>query len=116
MAIKTAATDRRGRATLIEWQPLQSGDTGEWVPFWEFLDRTVQVTGVFAGANIAFQGSLDTDEGTRIAFPLHDSALGTLAYTAAAMGVVLENALYIRPVCTGGNVTTAIVPKLLGLQ
>lgn len=115
MATREYLTERKGYAVLNDWGTLNAGDDGSWLPVWAFKDRTVQVTGVFGGGSIVWEGSLDL-AATKTAFTLHDPQNNALSFSSAGMSVVLENALYIRPRVVGGNGTTALIPKLSGIQ
>lgn len=115
MATRNATLVRKGHGVTVTWETLNQGDEGEWVPFWEFQDRTVQLDGVFGGATVLWQGSLDEGE-NKTAFTLHDTQNNLLAATSDALSVVLENVLYVRPLINGGSGTTAVAAKLLGLE
>lgn len=75
-------------------------------------DRTVQVTGTFGiGGTIVFEGSLEQIPTSW--FPLRDPTSTAISFTAAGGRSVLENVLWIRPLVTGGDGTTALVARLL---
>jgi hypothetical protein len=68
-------------------------------------DKTVQVTGNFAGsASLGIQGSNDSTDGADgVWFSLEGPGDSALAFTAAGGDVIKENPAWIRPNMSSGN-------------
>ena len=80
------------------WGPMSTGDTGIQVALTDFADRAIQISGTFGGATVTIQGSNDgTNWNT-----MRDPASVAMTFTAADIKQMLEMALYVRPIVTGG--------------
>ena len=87
-------------AVVVNWTPLAaSGDIGQAVQRVDISDRSVQVTGTFAGATIVFEGSND---GVNY-FTLSNPAGTALSFTAAGFIQVNQPAAWVRPRVTAGS-------------
>lgn len=86
---------------------LGNADTGAAAIMNRWSDKTVHVTGTFAGATITIQGSNDNVNW----LTLNDTAGTPVALTFAATGmkVILENPIYIRAISSGGAGTAVTV-------
>jgi len=94
----TGASDD-GSVKVLTWSGLSTADTGIPVSIPKFADKTVTITGTFAAATIALQGSNDATNW----FSLTDPQGNAISKTAAAIEAVTENPLWIRPAVTGGS-------------
>lgn len=106
MAVRTAQalSDDSYHATVFLWAGLLLGDTGSVVAFPKRRDRCVQFAGVFGTATIALHGSMNGVD----FIILTDPQGNAISKTAAAIEVVSEAVLYLKPVISGGDGTTAI--------
>jgi hypothetical protein len=87
-------------ALIATWTPLAaSGDVGQALQRTDLSDRSVQVTGTFAGATIVFEGSND---GTNY-FTLSSPAGTALSFTAAGLVQVNQPTAWVRPHVTSGS-------------
>ena len=91
---------------------LAAGETGDSVPFNQYTDRSVQVSGVFGGATVRIEGSNDGN----VWSVLHDPQGNDLVYALSKIEAVSEATLRIRPVVVGGDGSTALVIALLGRE
>lgn len=105
----TRAPTGHTSAFVATWAALASGDDGERIPFSQYTDKSVQVTGVFGGATLVVEGSND---GTTWA-TLTDPQGNDLLITSAKIEMVTEATLWIRPRVSGGGGTTALNVHLL---
>ncbi len=97
-------------ACMITWTELDSDDSGEAVSLVDYTDRTVAITGTFGvGGSITMQGSNDNTNW----FALTDPQGNAITKTAAAMELMMEAPLYIRPLVTAGDGTTSLTVKVL---
>lgn len=97
-------------ACIYTWAGLDSDDSGAAIECMDYADRTVQITGTFGAAgSITMQGSND---GTNW-FPLTDPQGNAITKTAAALELIMEAPLYLRPLVTAGDGTTNLTVKLL---
>lgn len=97
-------------ACVFTWTGLDSDDSGIPIQIVDYVDRTVTITGTFGVAgSITMQGSND---GTNW-FALTDPQGNAITKTAAAMELLLEAPLYIRPLVTAGDGTTSLTVKIL---
>jgi hypothetical protein len=84
---------------LYTYVDLNETDTvGAPIPFAEYADRSVQISGTFGGATIVWEGSND---GTNY-ITLTDPQGNAISKTAASIEGVLEITRYARPRITGG--------------
>ena len=87
-------------AVVANWTPLaNSGDIGQAIQRVDISDRSVQVTGTFAGATIVFEGSND---GVNY-FTLSNPAGTALSFTAAGFMQVNQPSAWVRPHVTAGS-------------
>ena len=91
-----------------QWQGMASGDVGEAAAHTGTADRTVQVSGIFDGATVTFEGTLAGSNW----FPLRDTMGATLTFTTGGLRAVLENAVWVRPTASGGGAGTALTAIL----
>lgn len=97
-------------AALFVWAALDLDDSGIPIECVDYSDRTVAITGTFGAAgSITMQGSNDNTTW----FALTDPQGNAVTKTAAAMELLMEAPLYIRPLVTGGDGTTSLIVKLL---
>ncbi len=102
---------RSGKAYLTTWEAITaSGDVGEAVQHVTARDRTVQVVGTFgSGGTVVIEGSNDGVTYTTLK-DVHGTAL---SITAAYIGQLGSAPRYIRPRCTAGTGSIAIVVTLM---
>jgi hypothetical protein len=86
-------------------------DTGVQVALTDWYDRSIQIAGTFGGATVTIQGSNDGVNWST----MRDPASVALTFTAADIKQLLEMALYIRPITTGGT-GSALVVTMAGRQ
>src|SRR5438552_385002 len=100
MATRALRITSAGRdVSLGTWAALvNNADVGAAYVDGSSRDRTVQLTGNFAGNTVVLEGSND---GLTYA-TLHDEEANVLSFTAAASAVVAENSIYIRPRVSAG--------------
>lgn len=115
MAIKNGVITVPGQGSnnikTVQWS-LANGDTGAPVgsDMAAYSDRSVQINGTFgAGGSVTIEGSND---GTNW-FPLSAPGGTALTFTTATLKQVLEGTLMIRPNCTAGDGTTALVVTMM---
>lgn len=99
-----------GKASVVTWSAMATGDTGNAVQSPGFSDRSIQVEGTFGGSTVTIQGSND---GTNY-YTLTDTAGVALTFTSAGLRQILQITRYIRPTVTAGagsalNVNVLIV-------
>lgn len=100
-------------ACILGWSGLDSDDSGAPAQLADYPDKTVTITGTFgAGGTIKIQGS---NNGTDW-FTVTDAQGNAIEKTAASMELITENPLYIRPLVTGGDGTTALAVQILCLR
>lgn len=87
-----------GKASVVTWSAMATGDTGSAVQSPGFSDRSVQVEGTFGGATVTIQGSND---GTNY-YTLTDTAGVALTFTSAGLRQMLQITRYVRPAVTAG--------------
>jgi hypothetical protein len=88
---------------------MASGDTAAPLSFSQFTDKSVQVSGVFGGASVAFAGSND---GVNY-FTLTDPQGNPLTFTTGKIKSVTEATVYCLPIVTGGDGTTTLTISVL---
>lgn len=118
MATKTqtespiSPNDLVGECRHLQWT-LNNGDDGTPVSFAEFSDKSVQVSGTFGvGGSVQMEGSNDVSSPSNWSL-LTDPQGNSIVKTATSLEQILEQTVWIRPKCTAGDGTTAIVVKLL---
>lgn len=84
------------------WNDLATGDVGQSVIIPQCPDKTVSFTGTFGGATVVLKGCNDLETETDW-FTLKDIDGNDISLTAAAMVVVEQNPVRIRPEVTGGT-------------
>ena len=110
MATTVVRTDEEGSAFLHSWTGLANSENGDAMKIPGAADRTVQVGGVFStGGEVTIQGSNDNTNWVT----LTDLSDADLVFDAAAIEVIAEAPLYIRPSITGGDGSTAIDVSIL---
>jgi len=95
---------------IATWAGLAAGETGQAVVVGSSTPKTVQLEGTFGGGTVAIQGSINgsnwhTMSSVEIAAGIYVLLTGLSAPTLAT---IIENPLYMRPVVTGGDGTTAL--------
>lgn len=121
MAVKEITWFSRGNIKPVNndikaggWQDLASGQAGSRIPVAEYADRTVQTHGDYSGsATIQMRGSCMADPDPETPahwFAVHAAHDGAeiLGLSATSGAVILENPLWLSPLVTGGNGSTAI--------
>lgn len=100
---------------IFTWNALANGDTGQGISIVDFPDKTITFSGTFgAGGSVSLEGSNDSTNGQNGNWlVLKDPSGSALTKTAAGIAAVVEHPLWIRPHCTGGDGTTAIVASIL---
>lgn len=89
----------------LTWSGLLNSDEGAPAVIPDWADRTVQFTGTFgAGGTIKLQGSNDNVN----YFDLTDPQGNAISKTGAALEVVEEGPLYIKPLVSAGDGSTSL--------
>lgn len=109
---RTNITTSNSVAHGTAWLGLALGDDGSPMPFSQYTDRSVQVSGTFGGASVVIEGR--NAPGLPWA-TLTDPQGNDLSITAAKIELVTEATLEIRPRIVGGDGTTSINVHLLGV-
>lgn len=113
-ASTTIKTQVHAQALAIEWAGLTAGDVGDWVLLGHYADKCLHVYGVVGGAVVTLEGTNeDISAGSSYSVPLNDTLQNPIAINVTGMRQVLENPLYVRPVISGGDGTTAIAVRLV---
>lgn len=88
---------------VVIWENLGNGDEGSWEVLPNLADKTVHVFGAFGvGGTVVLKGT--NEPGTPAnEIQLVDPQGNDLSFTAAAIEVMLENPLKIRPEVTAGD-------------
>jgi hypothetical protein len=100
----------------VAWSPMATGDFGNAVCLARNADRSVQVTGTFAGSTVTLQGSLvptptvDADWAD-----LRDGVGVTLSLTAPGLLEIMQLTTWVRPKVTGGA-ASALTVRLTSRQ
>lgn len=96
---------------------LANGDTGVAIKTANFSDKCVQIDGTFgASGSVTLRGSNKAAPSDATAgdwFTLTDPQANALTKTAAAGEQVLENPLWISPIVTAGDGTTALNIRII---
>lgn len=87
------------KAVVIAWVGLANGDVGDAIPFCQYADKTVQVTGTFGDGVLVLEGS---NNGTDFAV-LTDTQGNDLNITGAKIEQVTEATAFVRPRVTGST-------------
>lgn len=108
--LKTRNDTGNTRSSVIQWGPLANGDAGEAIPFSQYADKSIQLTGTFGvGGSLRFEGS--NDGGINWA-PLTDVQGNALNLTSEQIKQITEVTDLTRPRVTGGDGTTALIVSL----
>lgn len=95
---------------LVSWLAVPNGDTGDAQVTAHYADKCVTVDGTFGvGGSVTIQGSNDGTNWHTLVDPQETD----LTFGAAGIEQVLENPLYVRPIVTAGDGTTAIDVRLV---
>lgn len=94
---------------IVTWANLLNGDEGEPVKLAGASDRSVQVEGVFSGASVTLQGSLDEENYQALTDPQGNGLL----FTSSKIEAVTEATVRARPIVTGGDGATAVTVTML---
>ncbi len=87
------------RSIVIAWEGLSNGDLGDAIPFGQYADKSVQVTGTFGDGALVLEGS---NNGTDFA-TLTDLQGNDLNILAAKIEQVTEVTAWVRPRVTGAS-------------
>ena len=107
--IKGERTQAGGGTYRHTWTGLAQSDTGQGVKVPANADRTGQVYGNFNGATVTFEASLVP--GIPAAgewFPVTDLQGNAVSFAVANGEFITENAVWYRPVITGGGGATLL--------
>lgn len=102
-----------GSVMRVTWALTSSNPDGAPIPFAEYSDRTVVVSGTWGGATLELQGS---NELTPTTFVQLNSAAGSAATATTNKAIqVLEVPLYFRPNLTvvgaGASITVTLIAR-----
>lgn len=97
-------------AFVARWSALQQNDDGDAMPFAQYSDKSVQVTGTFGGATVRLEGSNDSGATWAV---LTDPQGNDLLLTSAKIEMVTEVTELVRPRVVGGDGTTNLTVSLL---
>lgn len=97
------------KSFVAAWTGLLAGDDGEAIPFSQYTDKSVQVSGTFGGATLRFEGS---NNGTDWAV-LTDPQGNDLILSVAKVEMVTEAVAFVRPRVVGGDGSTALAVHAL---
>lgn len=111
--IKADKVDISGGAHALVWRNVKQGDTCVPVQYVGGRDRTIQAVGVFGGATVTIEGSLDPDINTAAFNQLTDLFANNISYTANGIDAITELVTQVRPVVSGGSGTTDVTVWLL---
>lgn len=97
---------------VATWSGIVQGDTMSPVTMPKHSDKSIHAFGVFgAGGSISLNGSNDLNQGGYA--PLNTPASVAIAITADGAKAVLENTVFVKPVLTSGDGTTALTVCML---
>lgn len=107
----TITNNGDGSLKKFVFAAMANGDTGAPIPFAEWADRSVQVSGTFGvGGTVVWEGSND---GGATWATLTDPQGNSISKTAASIEAVLEITELARPNVTAGDGSTAINVSVL---
>lgn len=115
MAVIKPTIDRQlsfhGGAITVSWA-LANGDTGQPVELAGWSEKTFQVAGTFGAAgSVAVEGS---NELVATNYGALANRQGTpMAFTTAGLNTSQDRPRWVRPNCTAGDGTTALVCTLI---
>ncbi len=95
---------------VAAWTGLQQGDDGDAMPFAQYTDKSVQVSGVLGGAAVVIEGS---NNGGSTWATLTDPQGNDLSISTAKIEMVTEATLMVRPRIVGGDGTTNVSVHML---
>lgn len=105
--------DGNRNVVRVTWV-LANTDTGSPVSFPEYPDKTFQITGTFGvGGSVTLEGSNFLTSETPVYAAMTDPQGNAITKTAAAVEVLEEAPLTVRPNCTAGDGTTALTVRLV---
>lgn len=97
---------------LVKWEALQvAGDTGAPFACPNYPIKSIQIVGTFGGATVTMQGSNIIDSPVYASLTYDGS--NAIALSSAGMKKIWENTYWVRPILSGGNVTTSLDVYLL---
>ena len=92
-----------GKVKLVSWA-LAQGDEGAAAQWTEYADRCFQVAGTFGGASVTIQGSNDGINWASLSDPQGNA----LTFVTGRIEQALELPVFVRPVVSNGDGTTAL--------
>lgn len=95
---------------VVQWPDLMAGDEGAPFDLPDFADRSVQVSGVPGGAATSIKGTIDEVEWPTLSDPLGNALNIT---STPKIQQLLEITRKIKPVVTGGDVTTNLTVTVI---
>ena len=109
----TKQNTSNSRTILMTWTGLANGDEGTSIPFSQYTDKSIQVTGIFGpGGSVRFEGTNNgVDWGV-----LTDPQGNPLDVTTAKIEMVTEATWLVRPRVTAGDGTTNLSVTLLARE
>lgn len=109
----TRQDTKNSKTILVSWLAMQNGDDGDPIPFSQYADKSVQVTGIFGvGGVVTFEGSND---GVNYS-PLTDAQGNDLNFTTSKIELVTEATFRVRPRVSAGDGTTSVSVTLLARE
>jgi len=94
----------------VIWTPVTEADTCQAVSLPQYPDRSIHCSGSFGGSTTAVQGS---NNGGSTFCSLNDPSSTLIAITDnTKMKAVLENAILVRPSCSGGSAQSLTIAML----
>ena len=110
MEITSTAEKTVGDESAVrrEWADMATNDVGVPFQFTKWTERSVQVSGIFGGANLHWEGSNDGEN----YYSLTDPRGNPLDFISARIEAVTEICFYARPRVSGGDDTTCLTVTL----
>ena len=97
---------------VVDWDNLSINDSGRYIGFSEFADRSVHIFGIIGGATVIIEGSNEIKNPTNW-FTFTGSGGTLLSLTAIGIGhIILESGMWLRPRIVGGSGTTNVSVRL----
>lgn len=94
---------------VVTWTGLLAGDTGEPLEMPSWADRSIQVNGTFAAAQVNIEGSNNSSSYAT----LNDLQGTAITFTTEKIEGVSEITRLIRPRVVGGDGTTSLTVTIL---
>jgi hypothetical protein len=118
MATKTLAVANQARNTQVTtWASLANGDDGQPLQAFDYSTMCVQLSGTFGvGGSVQIEGSNDGTNWFVLTGTLTAAAATAIIKTAAYMGQVIEQPLFIRPRVTAGDGSTLLNALIYGTR